>query len=158
MNNKQHIVSILKLANVGVGLTVTGWVRSVRVGKGIAFIALNDGSCVSSLQVIIESALPEYDEVCHLGSGSAVAIRGVLSESPAAGQSVELRAEKVTIFGSVDGNYPLQKKHHSFEFLRSIAHLRPRANTFGAVFRTRSALSFAIHRFFRERAFVYVHT
>ncbi len=158
LSNKQHIVSILKLANVGVDLTVTGWVRSVRVGKGIAFIALNDGSCVSSLQVIIESALPEYDEVCRLGTGSAVAITGVLSESPAAGQSVELRAEKVTIYGGVDGSYPLQKKHHSFEFLRSIAHLRPRANTFGAVFRTRSALSFAIHRFFRERAFVYVHT
>ncbi len=158
MSNKQHIVSILKLANVGVDLTVTGWVRSVRVGKGIAFIALNDGSCVSSLQVIIESDLPEYDEVCRLGTGSAVAITGVLSESPAAGQSVELRAEKVTIYGGVDGSYPLQKKHHSFEFLRGIAHLRPRANTFGAVFRTRSALSFAIHRFFRERGFVYVHT
>ncbi|MBW4056257.1 MAG: asparagine--tRNA ligase [Proteobacteria bacterium] len=158
LSNKQHIVSILKLANVGVDLTVTGWVRSVRVGKGIAFIALNDGSCVSSLQVIIESDLPEYDEVCRLGTGSAVAITGVLSESPAAGQSVELRAEKVTIYGGVDGSYPLQKKHHSFEFLRGIAHLRPRANTFGAVFRTRSALSFAIHRFFRERGFVYVHT
>jgi asparaginyl-tRNA synthetase len=110
------------------------------------------------LQVVLESGMPEYDKVCRIGTGSAVAVDGILKKSPAAGQSIELQAETVTLFGGVDENYPLQKKHHSFEFMRSIAHLRPRANTFGAVFRTRSALSFAIHRFFRERGFVYVHT
>jgi len=158
MINSHRIVSILKATNVGANLTVKGWVRSIRVGKDIAFISLNDGSSVTGLQIIIESVMPGFSEVCRLGTGSAIAVEGTLIESPAAGQSVELQAKKVTIYGGVDENYPLQKKHHSFEFLRSIAHLRPRANTFGAVFRTRSALSFATHRFFRERGFVYVHT
>jgi asparaginyl-tRNA synthetase len=158
LNNNNQIVSILKTTTFGEKLTVKGWVRSIRAGRDIAFIALNDGSCVTGLQVVIESAIPNYDEVSRLGTGSAIGVEGILTESPAAGQSVELRAEKITIYGGVDEYYPLQKKHHSFEFLRSIAHLRPRANTFGAVFRTRSALSFAIHRFFRERGFVYVHT
>ncbi len=158
LSNYIKIASLLQTAQIGNNLTVNGWIRSLRVNKGVAFISLNDGSTVGGLQIVMESPLPEYDEVCRLGTGSAIGVYGELVESPAAGQSVELRAEKITIYGGVDGNYPLQKKHHSFEFLRSIAHLRPRANTFGAVFRTRSALSFAIHRFFREREFVYVHT
>jgi asparaginyl-tRNA synthetase len=158
LSNIHRIASIFKTAHPGTNLTVNGWIRSIRVGKEVAFIALNDGSCVTSLQVVLDAGMPQYDEVCRLGTGSAIAVEGILSESPAAGQAVELRAEKVIVYGGVDENYPLQKKHHSLEFLRSIAHLRPRANTFGAVFRTRSALSFAIHRFFRERGFVYVHT
>ena len=158
MSGHQRIKSIISAARIGSDLTVKGWVRSIRVGKGIAFIALNDGSCASALQIVVESGMPEFDKVCRLGTGSALAAEGVLLESPAAGQAVELHAARVTVYGTADENYPLQKKHHSFEFLRSIAHLRPRANTFGAVFRTRSALSFAIHRFFRERGFVYVHT
>lgn len=158
MHTNHRIASIFKTGYVGSYLTVKGWVRSIRTGKGIAFIALNDGSCVATLQIIVESGLPEYEAVCRLGTGSAIVVEGILAESPAAGQSIELRAGKVTIYGGVDENYPLQKKHHSFEFLRSIAHLRPRANTFGAVFRIRSALSFAVHLFFRDRGFVYVHT
>ena len=158
VKNNQRIAAILKDGAVGTSLTVQGWVRSLRVGKGVAFLALNDGSCVTGLQVVLEAGMPGYDEVCRLGTGSAVGVGGTLVASPAAGQTMELRAEQVTIYGGVDESYPLQKKHHSFEFLRSIAHLRPRANTFGAVFRTRSALAFAVHRFFRERGFVYVHT
>ncbi len=158
MNFNDRIDSILKSENLGADLAVKGWIRSIRVGKEITFIALNDGSCVSALQIIVESGLPEYEAVIRLGTGAALTVEGILSESPAAGQSVELKARKVTIHGGVDENYPLQKKHHSFEFLRNIAHLRPRSNTFGAVFRIRSAISFAIHRFFRERGFVYVHT
>ena len=158
MNNYHRIVSVLNNVPVGTELTVKGWVRSIRVGKGVTFVALNDGSCVTSLQVVLEPDMPGYDEVCRLGTGTAACFEGLLSASPAAGQPVELRAGKAIIFGGVDENYPLQKKHHSFEFLRSIAHLRPRANTFGAVFRVRSALSFAVHRFFNQRGFVHVHT
>ena len=158
MSKYQRVLSLLKNPPLGTGITVKGWVRSIRVGKGVAFIAVNDGSCVTSLQVVLDPGMPGYEEACKIGTGSAVGVEGVLAASPAAGQPVELRAERVTVYGGVDESYPLQKKHHSFEFLRSIAHLRPRANTFGAVFRVRSALSFAIHRFFRERGFVYVHT
>ncbi len=158
MSTSFRIAAVLKTAKGGNALTVKGWIRSIRTSKGITFISLNDGSCVTGLQVVIEPGMPNYDDVCRLGSGSAIAVEGVLVDSPAAGQAIELKADTITIYGTVDENYPLQKKHHSFEFLRSIAHLRPRANTFGAVFRTRSALSFAIHRFFRERGFVYVHT
>jgi asparaginyl-tRNA synthetase len=158
MSKYQRVVSLLKNPPLDEGLTIKGWVRSIRVGKGVAFLALNDGSCVTSLQVVMEPTMPGYEEACRIGTGSAIGVEGVLAASPSAGQPVELRAQKVTVFGGVDESYPLQKKHHSFEFLRSIAHLRPRANTFGAVFRVRSALSFAIHSFFRERGFVYVHT
>jgi asparaginyl-tRNA synthetase len=158
LRNHRRISSILEEEHAGVGLTAKGWIRSIRTSKSIAFIALHDGSTVKNLQVVIEAGMLGYDEVCRLGTGSAIAVQGVLVESPAAGQSVELKAENITIYGCVDESYPLQKKHHSFEFLRSISHLRPRANTFGAVFRMRSALSFAIHTFFRERRFMYVHT
>jgi asparaginyl-tRNA synthetase len=158
LKNNQRINSVLKEKNVGVSFKINGSIRSIRTGKGITFIGLNDGSTVKNLQVVIEAGMLGYDEVCRLGTGSAIAVQGVLVESPASGQSVELKAENVLIYGRVDENYPLQKKHHSFEFLRSIAHLRPRSNTFGAVFRMRSALSFAIHSFFRERGFMYVHT
>ncbi len=158
MRNYQRVAAILRNGDVGATFTVKGWLRSVRVGKGVAFMALNDGSSVASLQVVLEPALSGYEELCRLGTGSAVGVTGTLAASPATGQAVELHAERVTVYGGVDENYPLQKKHHSFEFLRSIAHLRHRSNTFGAVFRIRSALSFAIHRFFNERGFLYIHT
>jgi asparaginyl-tRNA synthetase len=139
-------------------LCVCGWARTVRRGKDVAFIALNDGSCLANLQVVITPDLESFEAVSRCGTGAALAIDGELVASPAAGQAWELHARHVKILGDTDGSYPLQKKRHSFEFLRSIAHLRPRANAFGAVFRMRSALSFAIHRFFRERGFLYVHT
>ncbi len=142
----------------GAELTVRGWARTVRSGKGVTFIALNDGSCFASLQVVAEPVLANYEELARLGTGSALRVTGALVASPAAGQAVELAAREVEIVGPADESYPLQKKRHSFEYLRTIAHLRPRTNTFGAVFRVRSMLAQAIHRFFAERGFLYVHT
>ncbi|UFS68669.1 asparagine--tRNA ligase [Geomonas sp. RF6] len=158
MSKYHRIAALLKEGEVGTEVSVKGWVRSLRTGKGVAFIALNDGSCLTSLQIVLDATLPDFEEISRLGTGSAIGVEGTLVASPAKGQSVELQATKVTVYGTVDDKYPLQKKHHTFEFLRTIAHLRPRSNTFGAVFRVRSALSFAIHKFFRERGFIYVHT
>jgi len=155
---KYRIDSILKTGTIGENLSINGWIRTIRRSKEVTFIDINDGSCVANLQVVIEPEMKEYDLVSQLGTGSAIKASGVLVESPASGQPVELKATEVIVYGLSDENYPLQKKRHSFEFLRKIAHLRPRTNTFGAVFRMRSALSFAIHSYFREHGFVYVHT
>jgi len=157
-SGRMKIKEVLETCKSGSEMIVKGWVRTVRVGKNVTFIALNDGSCMTSLQVVVEPSIPGYREICGLGTGSAVAVRGKLAESPAAGQKYELHALEFTIVGLSDEIYPLQKKRHSFEYLRSIAHLRPRSNTFGAVFRVRSSLAQAIHRFFAERGFLYVHT
>ena len=138
---------------------VKGWVRTVRDSKGFSFIEVNDGSCISNLQVVADFSAPGCASARGLSTGSSVSVQGDLVESPGKGQRYEVRAEEIEVYGAADPErYPLQKKRHSFEFLREIAHLRPRTNTFGAVFRTRSALSFAIHRFFQERGFLYVHT
>ncbi len=137
---------------------VEGWVRTVRDSKKVMFVEVNDGSCLASLQVVVDPELPDFEHIKHVTTGSAVRVEGELVASPAAGQHVELRAHRVEIFGGADASYPLQKKRHSFEFLRTIAHLRMRTNTFGAVARVRSKLAFAIHRFFYERGFVYVQT
>ncbi len=139
-------------------ITVRGWARTVRRGKEVAFIALNDGSCFASLQVVLNPELEQYEAAVRCGTGACLEVEGALVASPAAGQRWEVHARQVRLLGTSDADYPLQKKRHSFDFLRSIAHLRPRANAFGAVFRVRSALSFAIHNFFRERGFLYVHT
>jgi asparaginyl-tRNA synthetase len=130
----------------------------VRVGKEIIFIALNDGSCLASLQVVAALMLPNYTELCRLGTGASLLVQGRLTESPAAGQRFELHAERIEIVGLADETFPIQKKRHGFEYLRTVAHLRPRTNTFGAVFRVRSSLAQAVHRFFAERGFLYVHT
>ncbi|MCP4599618.1 MAG: asparagine--tRNA ligase [Proteobacteria bacterium] len=135
-----------------------GWLRTMRASKGIAFLELNDGSCMAGLQVIADEELANFEEVSHLGVGAAVRVSGNLVESPAKGQRVELKATEVNLVGPVEGDYPLQKKRHSFEFLRTIAHLRPRARTFGAVFRMRHALQMAVHKFFDSRGFIQVHT
>lgn len=139
-------------------IVVEGWIRTVRAGKGITFLELNDGSCLSSLQAVVENTLENFDAVSALGVGSAVQVTGTLIESPAKGQRVELKASAVTIIGKSDEDYPLQKKRHSFEFLRTIAHLRPRTKSLGAVFRMRHALQMAIHEFFDSRGFIQVHT
>lgn len=152
-----RIADILRM-KPGTSLTVKGWVRTARVGKETVFLDLNDGSCATGLQAVAGRELPEWEEMTTLGTGAAVAVTGTLVESPAAGQKVELKAERVEIIGPAGTDYPLQKKRHSFEFLRSIAHLRPRTNTFGSVFRVRSRLAQAIHAFFAERGFLYVHT
>ncbi len=154
-------ISIKKLLTVQepcADVTVNGWVRSSRRGKDVSFIALNDGSCFATLQIVLTPGVPGYDAVAKVGTGACLAVRGSLVASPAAGQQWELHAQQVEIVGEADDSYPLQKKRHTFEYLRSIAHLRPRSNTFGAVFRMRSQLAFAVHKFFQEQGFVYVQT
>jgi asparaginyl-tRNA synthetase len=137
---------------------VKGWVRTRRDSKGFSFIELNDGSCLTNLQVVADSATQGYENITKFTTGSSAEIYGDLVESPASGQKWELRAKRITLIGHADATYPLQKKGHSLEFLRTIAHLRPRSNLFGAVFRTRSRMAFAVHKFFQERDFIYVHT
>jgi asparaginyl-tRNA synthetase len=139
------------------GVVVEGWVRTARQSKGVAFLELNDGSSMGNLQAVVAQEAADFDAASKIGVGAAVRVAGELVASPAKGQRVELKAERVEIVGDVDPDYPLQKKRHSFEFLRTIAHLRPRARTFGAVFRVRHALQMAIHRFFDERGFIQVH-
>jgi asparaginyl-tRNA synthetase len=140
------------------GIVVKGWLRSVRTSKQVVFLDLNDGSNLAGVQVVAGEGLPNLEEVARLTTGSAIAVTGLLVPSPAKGQTVELRATAVEILGKADADYSLQKKRHGFEFLRTIAHLRNRTNTFGAVFRVRSVLAHAVHCFFQDRGFVYVHT
>ena len=149
---------LLSQGIAGQTYTIAGWVRSVRTSKGISFIVVNDGSNLSGVQVVAEAGIAGFDETGRMNTGCSVRISGVLVASPAGGQEHELRAESITIVGRSDESYPLQKKRHSFEYLREIAHLRPRSNTFGAVFRLRSRLAQAIHRFFSDNNFLYVHT
>src|SRR5438045_716189 len=139
-------------------LTVKGWVRTRRDTKGFSFLEINDGSCLANLQVVVDAALPGYESIAQFTTGASGAIDGNLVPSPAPGQKWELRATRVELIGPADATYPLQKKGHTPEFLRTIAHLRPRSNLFGAIFRVRSRLAFAVHQFFQERDFVYVHT
>ncbi|WP_303722312.1 asparagine--tRNA ligase [Malonomonas rubra] len=159
MNNLKK-TAIKQALNVdqGVEICVKGWVRSARRGKDVSFIALNDGSCIDSLQLVLSPELENYEQLSRVGTGTCLSASGLLTESPAVGQKWELRVAVAQLIGAADETYPLQKKRHSFEFLRSIAHLRPRSNSFGAVFRMRSALSFAVHKFFQERGFIYVQT
>jgi asparaginyl-tRNA synthetase len=139
-------------------MLVQGWVRTRRDARDFSFIELNDGSSLRNLQVIAKQSLPNYAAVQKLITGASIAVRGVLVASQGKGQSWELVAKEVEIVGTSDETYPLQKKGHTPEFLREIAHLRPRSNLFGCIFRVRSRLAFAIHQFFQERGFVYVHT
>lgn len=138
-------------------IIVMGWVRTIRVSKNVAFVEINDGSCMGNLQAVIEN--PEkYPILKDILTGASVRIEGRLIESPAKGQKYELSVSDIQLLGEADETYPLQKKRHSFEFLREIAHLRMRTNTFGAVNRIRSKISYAVHRFFQERGFYYLHT
>jgi asparaginyl-tRNA synthetase len=141
-------------------IEIQGWVKTCRDSGSLCFVEITDGSCLARLQVVAEANLSNYEsEIRRLSTGCAVSVSGRLTASPAKGQTVELRAERLRILGPADPEkYPLQKKRHSFEFLRSISHLRPRTNAFGAVARIRSELNFAIHRFFREQGFIQVHT
>ncbi|WP_425278661.1 asparagine--tRNA ligase [Defluviitalea saccharophila] len=139
-------------------VTVGGWIRTVRSSKTFGFIELNDGSFFKNVQIVFEDTLENYQEVSKLNVGSAIIVEGTLVQTPEAKQPFEIKASSITIEGTSSPEYPLQKKRHSFEFLRSIAHLRPRTNTFSAVFRVRSLAAYAIHQFFQERGFVYVHT
>jgi asparaginyl-tRNA synthetase len=139
-------------------LHVAGWVRTRRDSKAFSFLELNDGTCLGNLQIVADAGIPGYDDISRMSTGASVEIRGKLVPSPAAGQAWEMQASSVKLLGEAPDDYPLQKKGHSAEFLRSIAHLRPRTNLYGAVFRMRSRMAYAIHRFFHERDFVLVHT
>ena len=158
----QPICTVLEHGvDVGEEVRVSGWVKSRRTSKaGFSFVALNDGSCVADLQVVADAALPNYAEIAELGTGCAVEVTGTVVASPGRGQDRELRASAVRLVGAVDQpeSYPVAKKRHSFEFLRTVAHLRPRTNTFGAVARVRNGIAQAVHRYFDERGFVWINT
>lgn len=143
----------------GKEVTVSGWVRTIRSSKSFGFIELNDGSFFSGMQIVIEAdKLENYAAVTKLNVGAAITVTGILELTPEAKQPMEIKASTVVVEGESTPDYPLQKKRHTFEYLRTIAHLRPRTNTFAAVFRVRSLIAYAIHQFFQERGFVYVHT
>jgi len=156
-----RIAQILLEGQPGSAIEVAGWVRTRRDNKGgFSFIELNDGSCMSNLQLVVDSSVPGYAETIKLvTTGASIRVAGELKASPGAKQRVELHAQTLTLLGPADAlKYPLQKKGHSWEFLREIAHLRPRTNTFGAMARVRNTVCYSIHRFFQERGFLYVHT
>ncbi|MFO7922146.1 MAG: asparagine--tRNA ligase [Bacteroidales bacterium] len=140
-------------------ITVKGWVRTRRGNKNIAFIALNDGSTIKNIQIVAD--VPDFPEeiLRQVTTGACISVTGTLTPSPGSGQSVEIKARSIELYGAADpGSYPLQKKGHSLEFLREIAHLRPRTNTFGAILRLRHAMSYAIHKYFNDNGFYYIHT
>ena len=139
-------------------ITISGWVRTRRDSKDFSFLEMNDGSCLANIQCVADAGIPGYKEITEMTTGSAVTITGALVESPGKGQQWEIHATEIKLIGAAPADYPLQKKGHTPEFLRSIAHLRPRANLYGAVFRMRSRMSQAVHRFFDKRDFTYVHT
>lgn len=142
----------------GADVTVCGWVRTIRDTKTFGFIEINDGSFYKNLQIVFEDSLPNFNEIARLSVGSSIRVTGKVVETPEAKQPYEIKAVNIEVEGASVPEYPLQKKRHTFEYLRTIAHLRPRTNTFSAVFRVRSVLAYAIHKFFQERNFVYVHT
>ena len=142
----QRIAEILKSGIVDSDIVVKGWVRTKRGNKNVAFIALNDGSCVNNIQVVVDLSKIAQEELKPITTGACIRVDGRLVASPGAGQGVEVQAERIEIYGTADPeSYPLQKKGHSLEFLRDIAYLRPRTNTFGAVLRIRHAMAYAIH-------------
>jgi asparaginyl-tRNA synthetase len=158
MASEARIATLLSARPIGERVLVNGWVRTRRDSKaGFSFIELNDGSCLANLQILAETGLPNYkDEILRLSPGASVRVEGTVAESPGKGQAIELRAESVHVYGFSDPSFPLQKKHHTFEFLRTIAHLRPRTNSYGAVFRVRSMLAQNVHEYFRDKGFYYI--
>lgn len=143
---------------VGKSVQVSGWIRTVRSSKNFGFIEMNDGTFFKNVQIVFESSLSNYDDICKATIASSIIVNGKVVECENAKQPFEIHAESVKIYNLADADFPIQKKNTSFEFLRTQAHLRPRTNTFSATFRVRSLLSYAIHKFFQERGFVYVHT
>jgi asparaginyl-tRNA synthetase len=154
-----RVRSVLTGSYIGKNITICGWVRTKRESKGLVFIALSDGSSQDTLQLVVSEETPAFDMVHQCTTGTAIKVTGTVRESPAKGQNTEVEALEIEVFGGADTErYPLQKKGHTLEFLREIGHLRPRANTFGAVFRVRNILSDAVHEFFQSRDFLWVHT
>ncbi len=156
----RRVADILKNGKPDESVTIQGWVRTKRELKGFAFVEVNDGSSLSGLQAVLDRDLADYESILkQLATGASVEIKGSLVESPGKGQNIEMKADSVTVYGTADPQtYPLQKKRHSFEFLRTISHLRSRTNTLGAVFRVRNACATAIHQFFQEKGFLWIHS
>ena len=155
----QRIAEILKSGAKDCDITVKGWVRTKRGNKNVAFIALNDGSCVANIQIVVDLASFDEEKLKTITTGSCIRVDGKLVESLGSGQGVEVQASSIEVYGTADPeSYPLQKKGHSLEFLRDIAYLRPRTNTFGAIFRIRHAMAYAIHKYFNDHGFYYWHT
>jgi len=157
MPRPETVAEILRSEDTGRKVTVRGWIKTARTGKNVAFAQIGDGSCQGGIQVVFDRSSFSEDDLAGLETGAAVTVSGELAGSPGREQSVEVRAESLEVVGPAGSDYPLQKKRHSLEFLRGIPHLRVRTNTFGAAFRMRHHLSLAIHRFFDERGFFYVH-
>ncbi len=156
---RTKIIDLFKADMLGKEVSVKGWVRTRRGNKHVQFVALNDGSTIRNIQIVFDLAKFDEEQLKAVSTGSAIHVTGLLVESMGKGQTCEIQANMLEIYGGADPDkYPLQKKGHTLEFLREIAHLRPRTNTFGAVLRIRSALAFAIHKFFQERGFYYLHT
>ena len=155
---RTRITDALKRTDFGAEINVKGWVRSKRGSKGIFFIALNDGSTIKNVQIVGDDEKFEEDTLRRITTGACLSVTGTLVESPAAGQASEIQAAQIEILGDCDNTYPLQKKGASWEYLRTVAHLRPRTNTFGAVFRIRHHMAMAIHTYFHQHGFYYFHT
>ncbi|MFR9580787.1 MAG: OB-fold nucleic acid binding domain-containing protein, partial [Rikenellaceae bacterium] len=154
-----RIAEVLKMKATDATVTVKGWVRTKRGNKNVAFIALNDGSCAGNIQIVVDIA--NFDETLlkQITTGACIRVDGLLVASMGAGQGVEIQAQSIELYGAADPDtYPLQKKGHSLEFLRDIAYLRPRTNTFGAILRIRHAMAYAIHQYFNQKGFFYLHT
>ena len=156
--SRTKVIDLLKREDFGTLVNVKGWVRTRRGSKQVSFIALNDGSTIHNVQIVVDVANFEEALLKDITTGACLSVNGVLAESVGSGQKVELQAREIEILGACDNTYPLQKKGHSMEFLREVAHLRPRTNTFGAVFRIRHHMAIAIHKFFHEKGFFYFHT
>ena len=154
---RTKIVDVLQRTDFGTLVNVKGWVRSKRGSKGIFFIALNDGSTIKNVQIVGEDTHFSEDLVKLITTGACLSVNGELVESPAAGQTSEIQAKDIEVLGTCDNSYPLQKKGASWEYLRTVAHLRPRTNTFGAVFRIRHNMAMAIHTYFHQKGFFPTH-
>ena len=155
---RTKIVDLLKREDFGAMVNVKGWVRTRRGSKQVNFIALNDGSTINNVQIVVDLANFDEELLKLITTGACLSVNGELVKSVGSGQAAEIQAREIEVLGTCDNTYPLQKKGHSMEFLREIAHLRPRTNTFGAVFRIRHNMAIAIHKFFHERGFFYFHT
>ena len=156
---RTKVADLMKLNPKGEIVNAKGWVRSKRGNKNVNFIALNDGSSVKNIQIVVDVAKFDVDLLKKITTGACISVNGALVASQGAGQTVEIQASDILLYGTADPDeYPLQKKGHSLEFLREIAHLRPRTNTFGAVLRIRHAMAFAIHKYFNDRGFYYLQT
>ena len=155
---RTRIVDLLRREDYGQTVNVKGWVRTRRGSKKVGFIALNDGSTIHNVQIVFEPGSFDDGLVKDISTGACLSVNGILTQSVGSGQKVEIQAREIEVLGPCDATYPLQKKGHSLEFLREVAHLRPRTNTFGAVFRIRHHMAIAVHKFFHERGFFYFHT